>query len=135
MKKNIISWVAQVIVVIILGQTLLFKFTDAPETVALFKELRMGAFGYKLIGTLELIACVMLLIPSSVAWGALLAWGVMSGAILAHLTKIGFNGELGMMGGMAIIAWLLCTVIMFIRRDQVPFFSSMFKKGGSDLHS
>ncbi|MFT5836811.1 MAG: putative oxidoreductase [Candidatus Azotimanducaceae bacterium] len=136
MKKNIISWIAQIVVVIILGQTLFFKFTDAPETVELFAQLGMGAFGYKLIGSLELIACVLLLIRPSIIWGAILSWGLMSGAIMAHVTKVGFEGELGILGGMAITAWLLSCLIIFLRRNQVSFIANMFGSNNSnELHN
>jgi len=121
-----ISWLAQVLVVFILGQTLYFKFTDAPDVVTLFAKLNMGPVGYKLIGFLELVACILLLSPKVVVWGAILSWGVMSGAVIGHITKIGFAGEMGAMGGMAIAAWLLSSFIIFLRRNQVSFISNMF---------
>ena len=132
MKKNIVSWVAQIGVVFILGQTLFFKFTDAPEVVALFNKLGMGAFGYKTIGLFELIACVLLLIRSSIIWGAILSWGLMSGAIMAHVTKVGFEGDDGSLGMMAIIAWLLSCLIIYLRRQQISIVANMFTSKVSD---
>lgn len=126
MKKNIISWVAQIVVVAILGQTLYHKFTDAPEVVELFSKMGMGPFGYKLTGLLELVACLLLLTPQAAIWGAILSWGIMSGAVIGHITKIGFQGEFGVMGGMAIAAWLLSMLIIFARRHQVTFIANMF---------
>jgi|GEM_PF-863798 len=126
MKTNIPSWVAQIIIVVILGQTLFFKFTDSPETVELFAQLGMGAIGYKLIGFLELIACILLLTRPCIIWGALLNWGLMSGAIMAHVTKIGFEGPNGILGSMAIIAWLLSCVIIYLRRSQISLLSNKF---------
>ena len=95
----------------------------------------MGAFGYKLIGLLELITCILLLIPNSVATGALLGWGLMSGAIIAHVTEIGFEGESGVLGGMAISAWLCCIVIMYLNRKSLPLLSAVFKRHKSELNS
>jgi putative oxidoreductase len=126
MNKNIIAWIAQVVIVVILGQTLFFKFTDAPETVEIFSQLGMGPFGYKLIGLLELIACILLLIRPSITWGAILSWGLMSGAILAHVTKIGFSGPNLSLGLLAILAWLLSALVIYLRRDQVSFINNMF---------
>jgi uncharacterized membrane protein YphA (DoxX/SURF4 family) len=120
-KKAIFSWVAQVTVAIILAQTLFFKFTDAPETVELFSQLGLGAVGYKTIGFLELVASVLLLIPSSALWGGILSWGLMSGAILAHLTKIGFDGPNLTLGMLAIVAWLLSVVVIYVRKEQAGF--------------
>ncbi len=125
MKKNVISWVAQVITAAILGMTLYSKFTDAPEVVELFTKLDMGPFGYKLIGALELIACILLFTPVSI-WGAILGWGVMAGAIMGHITKLGFEGQMGMMAGMATLAWLLSCVIIYLRKEQVIFIGRMF---------
>lgn len=135
MHTKIISWILQLIVVIILGQTLFFKFSDAPETVELFSQLGMGAFGYKLIGVLELFACIMLLIPASVASGALLSWGLMTGAILAHVTKLGFAADMAVLGGLAIVAWLLSLCIMYIHRAHLPVLSTVFKHRKNELNS
>lgn len=136
MNKNIFSWIAQIIVVVILGQTLFFKFTDAPEVVHLFSQLGMGAFGYKLIGSLELIACVLLLIRPSILWGAILSWGLMSGAIMAHVTKVGFAGDLAVLGGMAIVAWSLSCLIIFLRRRDATCIANMFgNKSSNEMQS
>lgn len=126
MKNNIISWVVQVIVVAILGHTLYGKFTDAPMVAELFSKIGMGPVGYKLIGFIELIACILLLSPRAVVWGAILSWGVMSGAVIGHISGIGFEGNFGVMGSMAIGAWLLSVLIIFLRRNQVSFISNMF---------
>ncbi len=125
-KKIIVSWVAQIAIAVILGQTLFFKFTDAPETVELFSQLGMGPFGYKLIGGLELIACVLILTRPSIIWGAILSWGLMSGAIMAHLTKIGFSGDYRALGVMAIIAWLLSCLVIYLRRKELSIVRNMF---------
>lgn len=135
MKKNMISWIAQIIVIAILGMTLYGKFTDAPEVVELFSKIDMGPVGYKLIGAFELVACVMLLIPKSAIWGAILSWGLMSGALLGHITKIGFAGELGLLAGMAAVAWVLSCLIIFLRSRQVSFISKMFgAENPNDAH-
>lgn len=118
-KKNLI-WIAQIAVVVIMGQTLFFKFTDHPETVALFDQLGQGALAYKSIGALELIACILLLIPRSITIGAGLAVGLMSGAIMAHITELGFTGPNGALGWMAVAAWILSLVIMYVRRTEIP---------------
>ena len=137
MNTKITSWILQLVIVVIIGNSLFFKFTDHPDTVEVFRQLGMGAFGYKLIGFLELIACVLLLIPASVAWGALLAWGLMTGALLAHVTEIGFAGEMGVLGGMAITAWTLSIFVMYLNRTGLPVLSTVFKsnKSKSELNS
>lgn len=135
MTTKIISWISQLGVVFIIGQTLFYKFTEDPETIELFSQLEMGPFGYKLIGLLELVACILLLIPNSAAKGALLGWGLMTGAIIAHVTKIGFEDGNGVLGSMAITAWLLCLLIMYLNRASVPVLSAVFRQNKSELNS
>jgi len=135
MKASKLIWIAQLIVVVILGQTLFFKFTDSPETVELFSRLGMGAFGYKLIGSLELVACLLLLIPGVIPWGALLGWGLMTGAVIAHVTEIGFEGPMGQLGTMAIVAWLLCALIMYVRRSEMPLLRCINRNEKNELNS
>ena len=67
MSKNILSWALRLVAAVILLQTLFFKFTGSPESVAIFTELGMEPKGRILIGIIELITAVLLLIPQSVA--------------------------------------------------------------------
>lgn len=127
MNKNIISWIAQILIFVIIGQTLFFKFTDAPETVELFAKLGLGPVGYKLIGFLELIACLMLVIRPTIAFGAILSLGLMSGAVLAHVTRLGFQGPELSLGLMAILAWILSAVVILLRRDQLSFLTKVIR--------
>ena len=135
MKKNIITWIAQILVVLILGQTLFAKFTGAPEPVELFTQLGMEPTGRYLIGFLELVACLLLLSNGSAALGAILAWGLMSGAIIGHITEIGFQGDRGILGSMAIAAWLLSLVVLYCRKEQVPFIRAVFRLSKNELHN
>ncbi|HEX9642014.1 MAG TPA: DoxX family protein, partial [Candidatus Krumholzibacteria bacterium] len=88
-RRNIIAWIAQVVAAAILLQTLFFKFSGAPEPVHIFTTLGAEPWGRYASGVAELIAGILLLIPSRAAWGALLAAGVMAGAIVSHLTVLG----------------------------------------------
>jgi putative oxidoreductase len=51
----------RIIPAFIMGQTLFFKFTSHPESVALFTKLSMEPNGRIGIGILELIACLLLI--------------------------------------------------------------------------
>jgi uncharacterized membrane protein YphA (DoxX/SURF4 family) len=70
-------------------QTLYFKFTGHPQSVALFTQLGMEPWGRIGIGILELIASVLILYPRTTGWGAALGVGLMGGALFFHLTKLG----------------------------------------------
>ena len=127
--KHIISWILQIIVVAILAPAVYYKFTAHPDTIEVFTGLGMEPGGRLLIGTLELATIIMLIIPHSIGWGALLGWGVMSGAIIAHATKLGFSGPAFSLGMSAILVWACCLFILFIRREEIEFIRAMFPKG------
>lgn len=125
--KRIASWIGQLIAVAIMGQTLFFKFTGHAESVQLFTELEMEPTGRYLIGALELVACLLLLIPSSVVYGALLGAGLMSGAIIGHITRLGWAGDRLSLGLSAIAALTACSAVLFLRRKEIPLVKSVLK--------
>ena len=91
--KNIISWLFRIAAAVILLQTLYFKFTAQPESVELFTKLGVEPWGRIGTGIIELIASILLLIPSTVFIGALLGMGLMAGAIASHLLVIGIESQ------------------------------------------
>ena len=92
-KLIYVSWTAQIVAAIILAQTLFFKFTAAPESVALFTKLGVEPFGRYFAGIMELITVILLLIPRKAWIGAILGIGTMGGAIMAHLTILGIESS------------------------------------------
>src|SRR3982751_591872 len=84
-----VSWVVQVAVAAVLCQTLFFKFTGAEESKYIFSKLGMEPWGRIGSGVVELIAVILLLYPRTLTIGAILAAGVISGAIVSHITRLG----------------------------------------------
>ena len=121
-----ISWVLQIVVVAIILPPAIGKLSGNPQAIELFTKLEMEPSGRYLIGALELIAAVLLLIPASVVYGAVLCLGLMAGAVMGHVTKLGFEGQMGVMAGMAVAAVLFSLVILFLRRAQLPIVHRMF---------
>lgn len=121
-----ISWCLQAIAAIILVQTLAFKFTGAEESRYIFRTLDLEPAGRIGTGIVELIAVVLLLVPRTIVCGAVLAVGVISGAIAGHLTKLGIavQGDGGLLFALAITVLLACTGVLAIRRNQIPFLGS-----------
>jgi hypothetical protein len=121
---RIVSWVLQLIVAGILLQTLFFKFTGAPESVYIFTKRGAEPWGRIGSGVVELIAAILLLIPTTVTVGALVSLGVISGAILSHVTTLGIVLEMvddhGELFALAIIVFLASAAILCIRRHEVP---------------
>ena len=122
-KPQILSWVLQVIVAGILLQTLFFKFTGAEESVYIFSRLGAEPWGRIGSGVVELVAAVLLLVPATAPFGALLTMGVMAGAIASHLTVLGIEvrGDGGLLFGLALTAFVGSAIVLLIRRGQVPF--------------
>lgn len=101
------SWILRLVVAGILLQTLWFKFTGAEESVYIFSTLGIEPWGRIGSGIAELVAAVLLLIPGTVHYGALLALGVISGAIISHLTKLGIvvQNDGGLLFGLAVFVF------------------------------
>jgi len=121
-NRLIASWVLQIIVAVILFQTLFFKFTGAEESIYIFSALGMEPWGRIASGVAELVACVLLLHPRTVLAGALLAILVISGAIIAHLTKLGIvvMDDGGLLFALAIIVFSGSAAIILLRQSQWP---------------
>ncbi len=126
-------------------QSLFFKFSGSPETAHIFGTLDRwasglglpglfapgGLFSAHVVGAVELVASLMLLaslvrrlrrlrLP-----GALLALGVISGAILFHLfTPLGVavpnadgSSDGGLLFAMAVSVWLSAAGLLWLSRD------------------
>jgi uncharacterized membrane protein YphA (DoxX/SURF4 family) len=120
-KLEYLSWAAQIIAAIILAQTLFFKFTAAPESVALFTKLGVEPYGRIGAGIMELITVILLLIPRKAWLGAIFGIMTMGGAILAHLTVIGIesDGDGGELFFLALITLTCCLTVAYIRKSDI----------------
>ncbi len=123
-----ISWAAQIVVAVILLQTLFFKFTGAPESVYIFQTLGLEPVGRIGSGIAELIAAVLLLVPGRAVLGALLAAGVIVGALGAHLTQLGIEvqGDGGLLFGLALVVFGASLLILWLRRAELPLVGARF---------
>jgi len=110
--KNILYWGARLVAATIMLQTLYFKFTASEESVYIFTTVGMEPWGRIATGVVELIASVLLLINATAWLGAGLAFGIMAGAIVMHLTLLGF--EVKDDGGQLFLYALLVMVCSFV---------------------
>lgn len=117
-------WLAQIVPAAIMGMTLYFKFTAAPESVALFTTLGAEPWGRIATGVGELVAVVLLLVPAPYlgkhAWGAALGAALMIGALGAHAAKLGFSGANGQLAAMATVTLACCLYVVWARRGELP---------------
>lgn len=118
--RNIISWVLRIIAAVILLQTLYFKFSAHPESVAIFTKLGIEPWGRILTGITELITGILLLIPATAFIGAVLGMGVMSGAIASHLFVLGIEsaGDGGQLFLYAIMVFVSCLMVSLLHKSQ-----------------
>ena len=126
---SIAPWVLRIIAALIMLQTLYFKFSGSEESVYIFSRLGMEPWGRIGTGILELIASFLILFPKTTFFGSILAIGLMTGAIFAHLTKLGISvkndgGQLFIYALLVLISSIVLTVIY--RNDGINLIKKVF---------
>jgi len=119
---NAVGLLLRIAAATILLQTLYFKFTGAEESVYIFSTLGAEPWGRLASGVVELLTAVLLILPRTAPMGGLLALGVMSGAILSHLTVLGIavRGDGGLLFALAVLVWLAAAGVVWIYRGLLP---------------
>lgn len=118
---QIISWILQLTIITLLAPAAYAKLTAHPDAVALFTTLEMEPAGRYIIGFLEAATCALLLNPNSAVHGAILSLGIMIGALIAHLSKIGFDN----MFYFSLILIITSSAIIYLRRKQIKSIARM----------
>ncbi len=121
MKHPIFIWIIKLTAVIILVQTLYFKFTASEESVYIFSTLGVEPYGRIGSGIVELLASILILIPRTTVLGALLGLGTMAGALFSHLFVLGVEvkNDGGTLFILAIITFLCCAVLIYNQKDKI----------------
>ena len=141
--KKYLPWVLALYIAFVFIQSLFFKFAGSEETVIIFNTIGewMAGIGFLAsiadtfahyggigVGSVELVASILVLIPRTRVWGALIGLGVMSGAIFFHLfTPLGVNRVIdaqghtdgGVLFTMACGVWISCAILLFWYRNQL----------------
>lgn len=114
-------WLLRLVAAGIMLQTLYFKFSAAPESVYIFSTVGMEPWGRIFVGVLELIASVLILIPRTTVYGALIGIGVMTGAVFMHLTRLGIivQNDSGKLFVMALVVLITCLVLVYRYRSSI----------------
>jgi hypothetical protein len=140
--KKYAQWLLVGFVAFVFIQSLFFKFSGSEETVIIFNTIgewmlsiglpaglaeAFAKHGGNVIGSTELFAVILLLIPASRLLGALLSLGVISGAIFFHLfTPLGVNRVIDAAGNtdggalfyMACGVWICSAILIWLNRPQ-----------------
>lgn len=116
-----LSWAMRILSVVILAQSLFYKFGGHPDSVFLFSMLDAEPIGRYFLGTVELIVCILILVPRTTLLGAILGVFIMSGALMTHLFKIGinFNNDGGTLFILAMICFVACVIQCLILKNQI----------------
>jgi len=146
--RKFAPWILVTFVVFVFIQSLFFKFSGSEETVIIFNTIAdwmasMGLptglvegfrqYGGNAVGLTELIASVLLLLPRTRVWGAVIGLFTISGALFFHLfTPLGVvriidtagNTDGGVLFGMACGVWVCCAITIYINRQSLPGFSN-----------
>lgn len=127
MHKRIV-FLIRIVIALILIQTLRFKFTGHPDSIYIFSKVGLEPFGRIGIGIIELIAAMLLVIPKTIYFGALISFGVISGAIILHLTILGIevNNDHGILFYTAVLVFILSAIIIWEERKNIPFLNKIF---------
>ena len=127
-RHQFVSWSFQLLAAVILWQTLFFKFTGAVESKYIFTTLGVEPWGRVASGLLELVASLLLLRNQWAVIGAGLAFGLMTGAMVSHLTVLGLivQGDGGLLFALAVTVFGASTIVLWLRRAQIPVFGSRF---------
>ncbi len=132
-SKVIASWILRLVAAFIMAQSLFFKFSGAEESIYIFSTLGMEPWGRIGTGVIELIASILLIIPTTTWLGAGIGLGTMTGAIFSHLTKLGIEvrGDGGQLFIYAVLTCACCAVLLVFEREKVKKLAQVvFKKVG-----
>ena len=123
-KSEIFYWIARLMAAIIMMQTLYFKFTASEESVFIFTTVGMEPWGRIGVGVLELIASILILIPATVWAGAILAFGLMIGALGIHLFLLGIEvkGDGGQLFIYALVVAICAAYSYWKSKAELPDF-------------
>ncbi len=128
--KKIFSWGLRLLAAVILLQTLFFKFSAAPESVYIFSAVGLEPWGRIGTGVAELIAAVLLLLPGTIVWGAIMGIGIMLGAVATHLFVLGIEvmNDGGQLFIYALLVLTACIILFFQNRQQLVLLKTKLTK-------
>lgn len=130
---KIIQWILSILTSFILLQTLYFKFSGSEESIYIFTKIGMEPWGRYGSGIVELIAAVLLLIPTTRVYGAVLALGVICGALFFHFTSLDIEvmDDGGQLFVYALVVFASSILLIIFNREQLIQMTNRFiRKNG-----
>lgn len=125
MKSSIIFiWLCRILAAAIMLQTLFFKFSASEESVYIFTQVGIEPWGRIATGIAELIAACLILYPKTSVFGALMAIGIMMGAVMSHLFILGIvvKNDGGQLFIYALLVIAAASYVLWSHRSQLLVF-------------
>ena len=119
--KPIVYWIARLVAAGIMLQTLYFKFTGADESIFIFTHVHMEPWGRIGVGIFELVASVLIVLNATAWMGAVLALGLMGGAIMMHFTILGIEvqGDGGQLFLYAVLVSVCSAIVLLYNKKKI----------------
>ena len=123
--QTLLSWLLRIAVAALFLVTAVTKLLWAPETQAIFDQIG-GRPAATAIAFIEVAAALLLLLPKTVHFGAVIAAGIMVGAIASHIAVLGIavdtpdaGNDGGAMFAMAVAALIASLGVAFLHRAEI----------------
>lgn len=117
-RKDLIHVIPRLIIVLIIGQTLPFKYMGAEESKFIFEQMNWEPWGRYMIAVIETVAIVLLLTRYYII-GGIITLSIISAANFMHFTRLGFdiNEDGGLLFTLSIIV-IVCSLIVVINWNR-----------------
>jgi len=121
-KAPLWLWIPRIAAAAVMAFVAYLKLTGNPADIALFTQLGMEPYGRVATGLLE-GTCALALMSPYEGVGGVVTSGVMTGAIIAHATRLGLevNGDGGKHVMLLALVMVCALVITWVRRRHLPF--------------
>ena len=111
--KRAADWIIRILLALAFLAAGGAKVAGAPPMVAIFEQIGAGQWFRFVTGILEIAGGLLVLVPRTSIWGALLLACVMVGAVFTHLALIGGNPA------PAFMLLALCGAVLWLRRQHL----------------
>lgn len=121
-RPGLASWALALIITGMYASSSWPKFAASERCTWVFDQLGIEPWGRIFVGMAEVVAAMLVVIPSTRAVGAVASIGVMGSALMTHLFVIGIvvNGDRGAMFAMAVGTAVASVVLLWIERGRLP---------------
>lgn len=113
-----ITWILRIALALLFVSAGYKKLIDAPAMALLFDQIALGKWFQYFTGASEILAAVLLLVPSTAFWGAALGAATMLGALVTNLIVSGIEQS----GTKAALSAVLFAIALFIAWRMQPEF-------------